>query len=117
MQTKITISQFIPEVRAILRDTKSAYYSDSQIANGIVDALRRMYSRRPATRLDGMKIVDMEFPQDDQLPEFEILFDNKYKLGVVYFAAARCYESDIKDTVHQQLAMQLKQMADAEFAV
>ena len=115
METKTKISDFIPKIRDILKDPQKVHYSDATIASGVVDAIRRLRSRRPSVRYSAQHIVDVEFPADDSLVDFEVSIDDKFILGIVYFATARCYEGDIKDLVHQQLAAQFKQLADAEF--
>lgn len=114
MEIEVKISSFIPRIREILKDSSAVYYTDIQIANNIVDAFRKMYSRRPSTRIVDWGIVDTSFPQEGLL-DYVVKYNDKFQLGIIYFAAARCYESDIKDTVHLQLAAQLKQAADLEF--
>lgn len=117
MANKIKISDFIPRIRAILKDAQGIHYSDETIMVGIVDAIRRLHSRRPSTRYIGQSIADESFPSGEELGDFEVTIDEKFHLGIVYFATGRCYESEIKDLVHQQLAIQFKQLADAEFAM
>lgn len=115
MLIKEKFSDFFSGIREVLGDTKGSYYTDSQVALCLRDAFNKMYSIRPSTRFVGQDIINVIFPKDDSLMNFEITYDEKYRLGLIYFAASRCYESDIKDLVHQQLSAQLRKQAEAEF--
>jgi hypothetical protein len=51
-----------------------------------------------------------------ELLAYQVTYDERWELGIVYYAAARCYEMSITDSVSLQLAQTLKQQADAVFA-
>lgn len=119
-----TLSAFVPDVRRILRDNAagasgSYYYTDAQICAGIVDAFRHLNSVRPESRYnENCELVDLDYPSEtsSNITTFSVYFCDEWRLGLIYFAAARCYEADIKDTVHQQLAKDLFLKAEQNFA-
>lgn len=112
-----TISSFVTEIRDLTRDTITPYHHpDLLIHKAVKDAFVHMQSVRPESRYEGMRLVDTEFPEaDSDLGAFEITFDRRWRLGILYYAAARCYEADITDSVNLQLAQTLLQKSDVEF--
>lgn len=119
MRIKVKISGFIPEIREITRDTNAASYirDDAAICRAVVDAFRHLHSVRPSSRYDeNCALEDVVFPADSSaLADFEVGLNEEWRLGIVYYAAARCYEADITDSVNLQLAQSLFQRAEAEF--
>lgn len=125
MKITVTVGALADEARGLLNDPlpngggdTNAYYKTATIARGVVDAWRRLCVRQPSVRYDANgHIDDVVFETTDQgLIAQTLTFDERWKLGLVYFAAARCHEQDIKDSVHQQLAQTLRQQAEAEFS-
>lgn len=114
-----TLGGLIPNVREILRDTDSTryHYTDMQILLGAVDGFRRLLGIRPEARYVGGVLADVTFPPTElELKAFSVSIEDRWRLGLVYFAASRCYEIDVTDTVNMQLSQQYRQMADATFA-
>lgn len=115
-----TIDSFKSEIREILRDPEvtggTPHYSDDKIRAGVVDGFRRLYAVRPESRYVGGVLTDVEFPEDNTLGSFQVTFEDRWRLGIVYFAVARCFEADVTDTVNMQLAADFKKQADAVFA-
>ncbi len=110
-----TVAQLLPDVRKVLDVTEDGY-TDNDIANNVVEAIREMWRERAASRYVDGKIVSDNFPTNEQeLLLFGVSFDERWRLGIVYFAAARCYEQGITDSVNLQLAQTLKQQAAAVF--
>ena len=108
------ISVIIPKVRELLRDNSAAvhHYTDQQIAQGAVDGCRLLFCERPESRYVNCVLTDIEFSDiHATLVEQDIPIKEKWVLGVIYYAAARCYEIDVTDTVNLQLANQMKQNA------
>lgn len=124
MKITVTIGALASEARGLLNDpipdgaSDGTYYKTAAIAHGIVDAWRRLCVRQPSVRYDANgHIDDVVFETTDQaLLAQTLTFDERWKLGLLYFAAARCHEGDIKDSVHQQLGQTLRQQAEAEFS-
>lgn len=119
MRIELPLASFIPEVRRITRDTSASdpIHHDSDVYHALVDAFRHLYAIRPESRYSTIgQIEDIDFPKDDAaLESFVVSFDDRWRLGILYFAAARCYEADVTDSVNLQLAQALLQKADAEF--
>jgi hypothetical protein len=119
MRIELTLSTFVPEVRRITRDTSASdpIHQDSDVYHALVDAFRHLYAIRPESRYSNVgQIEDIDFPKDDaSLGDFVVSFDDRWRLGILYFAASRCYEADVTDSVNLQLAQTLLQKADAEF--
>ena len=117
--TQFAIQSFISDARSILRDTVSEryHYTDMQILLGCVDGFRRLFAFRPESRyIDGV-LTDVTFPDtENTLKVFQVSFEEKWRLGIVYYAVARCLETDVTDTVNMQLSQQYRQMADQVFA-
>ena len=114
-----TLGGLIPNVREILRDTDNTryHYTDMQILLGAVDGFRRLLCIRPEARYVGGVLADVTFPSTElELKAFSVSIEDRWRLGLVYFAASRCYEIDVTDTVNMQLSQQYRQMADATFA-
>ena len=119
MVSNFALSSFITNVREILRDTDSTryHYTDMQILLGMVDGFRRLFGVRPESRYVGGVLTDVAFPEtENELKAFTVSVEERWRLGIVYFAASRCYEIDVTDTVNMQLSQQYRQMADATFA-
>lgn len=108
------ISGILTKVRELLRDNSAAVhnYTDQQIAQGAVDGCYQLFSIRPESRYVNGVLTDVEFSSTHAtLVEQDIPIPEKWVLGVIYYAAARCYEIDVTDTVNLQLANQMKQNA------
>lgn len=120
MTIKAKVSDFIPDVRRITRDTDAAspYRTDADICRAVVDAIRHMRAVRPEARYDDeCRLSDVAFPADaDALAAFEVSLNEAWRLGVAYYASARCYEADVTDSVSLQLAQTYFKRADEEFA-
>lgn len=121
----MTINDLMKDAVRMLDVTVRGGYDDSAqgaadkqavLAQHVVDGLRRLYALRPEARyVDGV-INDPVFPTAlADLKAYEVSINPKWKLGVVYFAAARCHEEGITDSVNLQLAQTLKKEADAVF--
>ena len=114
-----TLGGLIPNVREILRDTDNTryHYTDMQILLGAVDGFRRLLGIRPEARYVGGVLADVTFPSTElELKAFSVSIEDRWRLALAYFAASRCYEIDVTDTVNMQLSQQYRQMADATFA-
>lgn len=109
----MTANDIIEKVRGVLNDgTGSDKYLDSVILTHIREALHYLWSVKPVTRyvngvLDGGVVPAAA---TDVVP-----VDDRYALGLAYYAAARCYEDNITDTVNATLAQTLMAKADKEF--
>lgn len=118
MHTTCRIEDFISPVRKLTKDEGTTpYRDDATICRAVVDAFRRLHSVRPESRYDSQGLLaDVEFPTDDDaLAAFEVGVEVAWRLGIAYYAAARCYEEDITDSVNLQLAQMLFQKAAIEF--
>ena len=113
------ISSFRGDVRAITRDTNSANYhhTDAEIDLFTVDAIRHMRSVRPESRYVDGELTDITFPTAAaEIAAFAVEFDGRWRLGIVYYAAARAFETDVTDSVNRELAAGYFKQADAVFA-
>ena len=119
MKIELTISSFVSEVRRITRDTNASdpIHQDSDVYHALVDAFRHLYAIRPESRYSDIgQIEDIDFPKDDaSLGDFIISFDDRWRLGIIYFATARCYEADVTDSINLQLAQTYFKAAEQEF--
>ena len=120
MHTTVKIADFISPVRKLTKDTGATpYRDDATICRAVVDAIRHLHAVRPESRYDAHGLLeDVAFPTDaDKLAAFEVEIKDSWLIGVSYYAAARCYEEDITDSVNLQLAQTLFQKAAIEFQV
>lgn len=119
MRIAIKVSDFIAEVRRIVRDVNanSQIHSDETICRAVVDAFRHLHSVRPESRYNAQSVLEnVSFPSDaGELAAFVVEVNEVWRLGIVYYAAARCYEADVTDSVNLQLSQALFQKADIEF--
>ena len=116
MEITVTLNSFIPDVRVVMRDVNGGGYSDNVILSGIAEGFRRMWSSRPASRFVKGVLTTPNIPQDTtQLGEATFTLDDKWRRGIVCYAAAYCYESGLPDTVNLQMAQSLKQQAELIF--
>lgn len=117
MEVTASLNSFITDVRVLMRDAAGEHnYSDSTILSGVVEGFKRMWSIRPSSRYIGGELVDQKFPQDTaQWGEFNISFNDRWRRGLIYYAAAMCYETGIPDAVNLQMANTMKQQADGVF--
>ena len=114
--TTMTISEFIPQVKELLDIAVRDSYTDATVAQHVVEAFDRMHAVAPHTRYVGGVISDLVFPTATQaLLALSVETRRRHDLGIVYFAAARCMETGITDSVNLQLSQTLKQQADAVF--
>lgn len=117
MDMECSLGSFVPEIRTLIRDTIEPYHVDtSKIVGFVRDAFVHMWSVRPESRYLDFRLSDMTWPVGGDQSEIMMRFDDRWRLGLVYYAAARCYENDITDSVNLQLADTLFKRADAEFA-
>ena len=112
------ISSFRADVRGVLGDNvEPLRHTEAQIDRAVVDAFRRMFSVRPESRYVNGVLKTFDFPSaDSDLETFQVSFDPRWRMGIVYFAAARRYESDVVDAVNRELAASYFKQADAVFA-
>lgn len=109
----MTANDIIVKVRGLLNDgTGSSKYDNNVIIAHIGDALHRLWRDNPITRYVNGVLTDSPTPSS---AEDTIQVDGRYALGLAYYAAARCYEDNITDTVNATLAQTLMQKALAEF--
>ena len=110
----MTLAIVIAKTRTVLNDgTGSSKYLDADITEAIADAIRHLWSVNPVTRYDDNgKLVEKTLPSasTDVIP-----VPDRYLLGLAYYAAARCYEGNITDTVNVTLSNALFQKAAVEF--
>ena len=79
-------------------------------------AARPARAAPPRPRSGGGALSDPVVPTATQaLLAFSVEIRRRHVLGIVYFAAARCMETGITDSVNLQLSQTLKQQADAVF--
>ena len=113
---KLQIQDFIPDVRKMLDVAIRDGYDGAELARYVRDGLVRLHDVNHESRYVNGRLVSVSFPADDaELPTFVVDIEERWRLGVVYFAVARCHEVGITDSVNLQLAQTLKQQADAEF--
>lgn len=109
----MTVNDIIAKTRVILNDgTGSEKYPDTTIISAIGDAIRHLWSVNPVTRKVNGVIVETPIPT---LATDIVPVSDKYGLGLSYYAAARCYEGNITDTVNAALANGLFAKAAVEF--
>ena len=111
------ISEFRKDVRDVLGDAGTdRRHSDADIDRAVVDAFRRMRAVRPDSRyVDGV-LKDYVFPSaESDLAGFQVAFDERWRTGIVYHAAARRFEADVIDAVNRELAASYFKQADAAF--
>jgi hypothetical protein len=88
----------------------SGYRFDSEfILNSIYSGVRLLFSIRPESRYNGVRLVSFSIPvvtaatlsteQAKTLP-----LDPRWTDALIYFAAAKCYEIDSSDTANASLA-------------
>lgn len=126
-----TVKSIVDDVRKLIDVAAQSHYEDGDIAQYVVEGVHRLYALRPAARYgyDG-KIENQVFPErapssastqdkaaaDAVLLAFAVRINElRWRTGVVYFAAGRCYEVGITDSVNLQLAQTLKKQADEIF--
>lgn len=112
------VSDFRNDVRGVLGDLGTdRHHSDTDIDFAVVDGIRRMRSVRPDSRYVNGVLVDYDFPSDaDDIADFHVAFDERWRLGVVYYAAYRRFECDVVDAVNRELAASYLKQSDAVFA-
>lgn len=118
MRTTVTLGTFISPVRELLRDTSTParHYSDDAILAGIVAAFEHLFAARPEARYGNSQYAgEIAFPTEN-LSSFSVIYDSKWKRGIIYYATSCCYETGITDTIHRELADALRQKADLEFS-
>ena len=111
----------IAKVREMTHDTAQGDYraSDLQVLRFLCDGISRLWSVRPASRYafsTGALAYPVSFPTTaEALAALELDTDPRWDYGVVCYAAARCFELDVTDSVKLQLRNDYFQRADAEF--
>ena len=112
-----TIASFVTDVKRMLDVGARDNYPDAEIGRYAADGIVRMRSVRPASQYNvAGRLEDITFPSDEaELLAMTVNIEEQWRLGVVYFALARCHEVGITDSVNLQLAQTLRQQADAIF--
>ena len=116
---EFTVNSFVADVRAVTGDTDANDYrhTDAAVRLFVVDGLRRLFAVRPDSRYANGVIEDYDFPSTDaELSPFTIDIEPRWRMGVVYHAAARCFETDVVDAVNRELAAGYFKRADEVFA-
>ena len=122
METNETIASIANDVRVLMRDVPTElnptpHYADETIYAGIKEGFKHMWAVRPSSRYIHGVILDQPIPSEGAtIAETAVFFDERWRRGVVYYAAAICYETGTPDTVNIQMANYFKQQADAVFA-
>ena len=126
-----TVQSIVDDVRKLIDVAAQSHYEDGDIAQYVVEGVHRLYALRPAARYgDGGNIENQVFPErapssasaadkeaaDAVLLAFAVRINElRWRTGVIYFAASRCYEVGITDSVNLQLAQTLRKQADEIF--
>lgn len=122
METNETIGSIAGDVRVLMRDVPTKlnptpHYADDTVFAGIAEGFRRLWAVRPSSRyVDGV-LTYQPIPADEKtsVANTAVRFDERWRRGVVYFAAAYCYETGTPDTVNIQMAANYRQQADLVF--
>ena len=107
----------VADVKSLLDVAAQSHYTDAQLAQYVVDGVRRMYAIRPSSRYGDGGINDQEFPTESAaLLAFGVRVNEaRWRQGIVYWAAGLAHEVGITDSVNLQLAQTLKKQADEVF--
>lgn len=116
-----TISSFRTAIRQITKDqpigATPPHRTDAELDRFTVDAFRRLYAVRPEARYNALGLLDdPAFPTEDAaLAAFEVTFEARWRMGIVYAAVSRALETDVDDSVNRELSTSYLQKADMEF--
>ena len=125
-----TVQSIVDDVRKLIDVAAQSHYEDGDIAQYVVEGVHRLYALRPSARYGACGIDNQVFPErapssasaadkeaaDAVLLAFAVRINElRWRTGVIYFAASRCYEVGITDSVNLQLAQTLKKQADEIF--
>lgn len=114
----MTLGDFIPDVRRLVRDTNASlyHYDDGTVLRAVVDGVEALRAQRPEARYVGNDIVDIVYPSTSSaLAALDANVPRRWTLGVCYFAAGRILETDTVDTVNAQLSAEMFKKAQVEF--
>jgi hypothetical protein len=107
----MTLGGLERQVRVALNDTEDVRWSPSAVLAALVDAVRRLNSVRPESRYFQLALYQHEFPStggegfdEAAARAFVLLVDPRWEQALVYYAQARCLETDSADMANQQLA-------------
>lgn len=107
----MTLHEMETDVRDGLMDTESQAYrfSSEFILNAIYSGVRLLFSIRPESRYNGIRLISLDLPvvtaatvEAEQVKVLPI--DPRWKDALVYFAKGKCFEIDSSDTANAALA-------------
>ena len=112
-----TVQSMVTDARELLDVAAQSHYTDAQLAQYVVEGVRRMYSVRPSSRYGEGVIDDQVFPTESAaLLAFGVRVNEaRWRQGIVYWAAGLAHEVGITDSVKLQMAQTLKKQADEVF--
>lgn len=120
MTTTVQLTTFIPEIRDLLRDPATLdgaavtpHYPDSLLLRSIAEAFSELWKTRPASRYIQGMLTEQDFGAD--LTSATVVYDSRWRQGIVYHATALVYETGTPDTVNAQFAQQFRALARNEF--
>jgi len=114
----MTLGDFIPDVRRLVRDTNASlyHYDDGTVLHAVVDGVEALRAQRPESRYVENDIEDIVYPSTSSaLAALDANVPRRWRLGVCYFAAGRVLETDTVDTVNAQLSAEMFKKAQVEF--
>ena len=110
-----TLGELENRVRSGLDDPHDPVcrWDASAVLTALVDAVRRLNSTRPESRYFQLLLHAHDFPVTDRADAgfdesaaraFTLNVDPRWEQAIVYYAQARCLETDSADMANQQLA-------------
>ena len=108
-----TVQSIVNDAKKMIDVAAQSHYEDGDIAQYVVEGVQQMYAVRQSSRYGAGGIDDQQFPSDSTaLLAFVVRVNEpRWRVGIVYWAAARCHEVGITDSVNLQLAQTLKKQA------
>lgn len=107
----MTMLEMETNVREGLLDTESSAYrfSSEYILNAIYGGVRLLFSIRPESRYNGVRLISLELPVVTAMMvaserEKTLPIDPRWRDALVYFAKGKCFEIDSADTANAALA-------------
>ena len=110
----MTLGELQKDARNLVKDSALPYrWSEPDMLSALVQGVKHLRAVRPEARYNGHCLSVSDYPVTDALDAgydlntalaFDVNVDERWRMGIIYYGAARCLEFDSADTVNAAMS-------------